>query len=127
MSTNDYFEEIGFWPEGAQGVLGAYIIGFAFSLVLTMGAYILAVHALLPRNTTLLALALLACAQFLVQVYFFLHITDITSRARLYALLAAGLVVLILVSGSLWIMITLNGRMMDNAAMQQYMSDQQGI
>ena len=126
MNTNNYFEEIGFWPAGARGVLGAYIVGFALSLLLTIGAYVLAVHALLSRNATLLALVFLACTQFLVQMYFFLHITDVSSRARLYALLAAGLVVLILVSGSLWIMITLSGRMMDRD-MQQYMNAQQGI
>jgi cytochrome o ubiquinol oxidase subunit IV len=129
MSTNDYFEKIGAWPEGSTKILRAYVVGFVLSLVLTFIAYFIVTHPSMPHNGILVALLALACVQFGVQVVCFLHLgKETSSRERLIVLSAAILIVLILVSGSLWIMFTLNQRMgMDPAQMEQYMNDQEGI
>lgn len=124
---NNYFEEIGLWH--GEKIVRAYVIGFVFSLAITLIAYWLAVTNHLSYNTAVVALILLALAQFAVQVVCFLHLGGKnTSGERLFIFLGACLVVLILVSGSIWIMVTLNGRMAPDAAqMEQYMSDQAGM
>lgn len=127
MNDRDYFAEIEFWP--VHSGLGTYLTGFVVSLLLTLGAYWLAVaHALAPGGATgvLMVFALL---QFLVQATCFLHMAGKgASRERLVIFAVALVVVFILVAGSLWIMMTLNGRMMSSGAqMEHYMSDQSGI
>ncbi len=124
---NNYFEQIGLWHGGK--VIASYVIGFVFSLAITLLAYWLTVTGQLSHNTALVVLIILALIQFAVQVACFLHLGGKDSSGeRLFILAGACLVVLILVSGSIWIMFTLNSRMMpDSAQMQQYMNDQEGI
>lgn len=129
MDTKNYFQEIGAWPRHSHSLLRAYALGFVVSLVLTATAYFVTVHAESSSTALYVALLVLACAQFVVQVMCFLHLGgERSSRDRLIVLCAASLIVLILVAGSLWIMTHLNERMMaDPAAMQQYMDDQGGF
>ena len=124
----NYFEEIGLWPR-SQRIAGAYVWGFAVSLVLTLLAYELVTQHVLSYGLLVGAIVAAALVQFAVQVYCFLHIgPDSDTRERLFALLFAALIILILVAGSLWIMFDLNGRMtMDSAQMEQYMNDQVGF
>ena len=128
MSMKTYFEDIGAWPR-SHGMAGAYISGFVLSLALTLAAYLTAVQHALPQQAALIALMVLACMQFVVQVICFLHLgTEKASREKLVILACAGLIVVIIVVGSLWIMTHLNERMMaDPAQMEQYMSEQGGI
>lgn len=108
--------------------LTLYITGFVLSLALTLTAYSLVVQHSLPRTQALLVLALLALVQCGVQLVCFLHLTERSMRDRLYIFLGTAFVVCILVAGSLWIMLTLNGRMgMDKAQMQEYMQAQGGF
>jgi cytochrome o ubiquinol oxidase operon protein cyoD len=126
-----YFEEIGAWPHGKVSV--AYITGLLFSIIFTVAAYLIATnHELLfslsyPVVVTLILM--LAVAQFVAQLIFFLHLgREPESRTRLMILGFTLVIVAILVSGSIWIMFTLNQRMMpSNAEMEQYMQDQTGI
>jgi cytochrome o ubiquinol oxidase operon protein cyoD len=129
MNTNNYFEDIGVWPRNSRTLLRTYAIGFILSLFLTLTAYFLATHLALGQTILIVTLMLLACIQFAVQAVCFLHLgSKDGSHDRLIVLGFAVVVVLILTSGSLWIMFTLNGRMMpDNDQMEQYMNDQQGI
>ena len=124
----NYFEEIGAWPR-SHNIARAYIIGFVFSLLLTFVAYAFATQNSLPPEDLAILVSLLALIQFLVQAYCFLHLgREAGSRDRVIALCAAVLIVTILVSGSLWIMFSLNGRMMpDTAQQEQYMNDQLGF
>ena len=106
-----------------------YFLGYVLSLAFTLAAFALVMfHALSPWAVVaeILILALLQCA---VQLACFLHLGEgQDARERAFVLGAAALVVLILVSGSLWIMTHLNARMMqDPNAMQQYMDDQSGL
>lgn len=106
-----------------------YATGFILSLVLTIGAYMLAVQHTFSYLPLLIILLALACAQFAVQIVFFLHLgADTASRDRLIVLAGTSFVVLILVSGSVWIMLSLNQRMMPDAQqMEQYMASQPGM
>ena len=125
----NYFEEIGVWPGSSHKIARAYVIGFVCSLAVTLLAYSLAAQAALPAQEIAIVVALLALVQFAVQVYCFLHLgKESGSRERLAVLGCAILIIGILVSGSLWIMFSLNGRMMpDPAQMEQYMNDQVGF
>lgn len=128
MKPETYFSDIGAWPHASGHLVRTYVLGFLFSLVLTLVGFEVASHPFVSRDTVLALLLLLACAQFGVQLACFLHLDDSGSKERMIALLCAVLIVLILVVGSLWIMFHLNARMMPSPSqMEQYMNDQQGI
>ncbi|MEO6536896.1 MAG: cytochrome o ubiquinol oxidase subunit IV [Candidatus Paceibacterota bacterium] len=131
MSTHKtYFHDIEAWPHASRRMWIGYVVGFVLSLLLTAAAYFLAVYAQFPPLPTTTALILLlACIQFAVQMNLFLHIDfKPTSRMRLITLGFAVVIVGILVSGSVWIMASLNTRMMPSEEMMnQYMERQPGI
>jgi cytochrome o ubiquinol oxidase operon protein cyoD len=106
-----------------------YVIGFLLSLVLTLTAYFVATHHSFSSVILIGVVVALAVIQFVVQMFCFLHLgTGVQSRDRLMVLGFTGVIVAILVSGSLWIMNNLNQRMMPTTAqMEQYMNDQTGI
>lgn len=129
MSTNRYFEESGLWPRNPQAVFRAYVAGFILSIALTFLAYWVATHHALTMPGMLFALGALAIIQAAVQLLCFLHMSKEGSwRERLLISGAIGIVIFILVVGSIWIMSTLNSRMMPSQIqMDQYMQDQDGI
>jgi cytochrome o ubiquinol oxidase operon protein cyoD len=103
-----------------------YVIGFVLSLVITLSAiFVVFAHLHISTLSIAILLALLAVAQIGVQLVYFLHITQ--SRERLYLLICALGVVCILVGGSLWIMFSLQGRMMPDDMQMQYMDMQGGL
>jgi cytochrome o ubiquinol oxidase operon protein cyoD len=122
---NKYFQEIGLWSH-SHNIARAYVIGYVLSLALTLCAYSLAIQQSLPDQQFAIAVAFLALLQFVVQIYCFMHLgKESDSRARLFILGCAILIVGILVGGSLWIMFSLNGRMMpDTVQMEQYMTNE---
>ena len=68
------------------------------------------------------ALVVLAVAQMGVHLVFFLHITSDPDNTNNALALAFGvLIVLLVIGGSLWIMDTLDGRVMPAGAMQHMM------
>lgn len=101
-----------------------YITGFILSLILTVIAYMLAVHHLFAYEPLLISLLVLACVQFAVQAVFFLHMGE-ASKDRLIILVWTGVIVLILIVGSLWIMSNLNQRMMPSAQQMEHYMDTQ--
>jgi cytochrome o ubiquinol oxidase operon protein cyoD len=127
MNANRYFEDIGAWPPGTGNK--GYAIGFIASLALTFAAYACAVLHIFEPLALALILAVLALAQAGVQLACFLHAgKGRGARERLLVLGSFALVILILVAGSVWIMFSLNARMMpDTMQMEQYMQSQQGI
>ena len=127
MDPNHYFEEIGAWPQGT-GVRN-YVWGFILSLLLTGASYALVAYGVLSGGQLVLFLAVFALLQFFIQLGCFLHLGEGSgSRERIGVLAAFLVVVFILVAGSVWIMVSLNGRMMpDTMQMEQYMQSQQGI
>jgi len=91
----------------------SYAAGFSLSLLLTMLAFGLVWIGAAPRSVTILAIVALAVVQFLVHMHTFLHL-DRSSSARwnLMALLFTLLIMALFVGGTLWIMHSLNTRMM---------------
>ena len=129
MSTQDYFGDVGMWHKGARHLERTYVLGFLFSLILTLAAYGATVYDYMSANLLVPFVLVLACLQFIVQVLNFLHVSGArSSRDRLIALGCTAVIMLILVLGSMWIMNNLDARMMpESAQMEQYMQRQQGI
>jgi cytochrome o ubiquinol oxidase operon protein cyoD len=132
FNPKTYFEDIGAWPTSSKGVHRMaipYVTGFILSLIITFLAYHVVIQHALSPQLLVVAIVALAALQFIVQMVCFLHMgTQTSSRDRLIVLGFAGVIVTILVAGSLWIINNLNNRMMPTTAqMEQYMSDQTGI
>ena len=107
--------------------IGSYITGYLLSIVLTVIAYLLVDHQSLSGNAIVAAIIALGVIQFIVQLYYFLHLgVNTKSRWRLFVLLFMLMVVIIIVAGSLWIMTNLNYRMTPEQV-NQYMSNQGGF
>jgi len=112
-----------------------YIVGFVLSLALTLVAYQVVVGyqhgSLYSHDTRLLIIAALASTQLIVQLVFFLNVADEGKpRWNLMMLMFAGMVIFILVAGSLWIMHNLNYNMMQHKSTTQvnsYLSSQDGL
>lgn len=103
-----------------------YLIGFILSLFLTLSvfAFVMAIEAGTLRVTTGFAVSLVigvALVQLLVQVLFFLHLGGKSSAERWHTLAFGfmGLIVLIVVIGSLWIMNNLDYNMMHEHTMNK--------
>ncbi|SEQ41709.1 cytochrome o ubiquinol oxidase operon protein cyoD [Devosia sp. YR412] len=91
----------------------AYLWGLSLALLLTAAAFGLAVFKILAGPALLAVIGLLAVIQVVVQFRFFLHI-DLSKSKRedLQLILFTGLLILIMVGGSLWILGNLDQRMM---------------
>lgn len=95
-----------------HGSMSSYVTGFILSLVFTILPYLLVVSESLQGWALILALALFAVAQLLVQLVFFLHMgRKEGSGWNKIAFLFMIMVVVIVVIGSLWIMANLNYNM----------------
>lgn len=113
--------------DGLQRMLLRYWIGFVTSLVLTLGAYILASGRIVSGIELIIVLGGLALVQMLVQLVFFLHLADETRpRFRLVSFGFMTIILVIVVAGSLWIMYHLNRNMMDMNSREKdsYMTSQ---
>ena len=98
-----------------RGTIGSYVTGFVGSLILTLAAYGLVVASafsdgpVLGRGWVTGLILVLALAQFGWQVVYFLHLKFWQGTGwHKVAFWFMGLVVGILVLGSLWIMLNLN-------------------
>jgi cytochrome o ubiquinol oxidase subunit IV len=112
--------------------LRSYLFGFTLSVFLTLTAFSVAEehvhsgHTVFTHPIVIILTAVLAIAQFFVQIYYFLHLgKESKPRWKLLILCFMVLVVLILVIGSIWIMYNLNYRMTPDQ-MNQYMINQNG-
>lgn len=102
----------GLVSQGTHGSLRGYIIGYASALVLTIAAFTVAPSAGMAPFSIEAALAVLAIAQMLVHLIFFLHInTAPVQKTNIMAFAATMLIIAIVVIGSMWIMAHLNHNM----------------
>jgi cytochrome o ubiquinol oxidase operon protein cyoD len=99
-------EESSHWVRNAN-------IGLAFSIVLTVAAFLLADSNIIYTPAIPVALIVLAIGQMGVHLVFFLHITTGPDNTNnVLALVFGILVVFLIVVGSIWIMGHLAGNMM---------------
>lgn len=114
--------------KASRGLYLTYLTGFILSAALTLLAYVLAVNKMLGDAMWLVvALVGLALAQFLVQLFFFLHLgQEIKPRWKRLTLFLMIIFAFIVIAGSMWVMWSLNQRMMPMSRKQinQYMNEQ---
>jgi cytochrome o ubiquinol oxidase subunit IV len=99
-------------PESHEGI-GSYLIGLGLAMLLTVVSFFIAGTTLVWGPSIPVALVVLAIAQMGVHLVFFLNITSGPDNVNNVLALAFGvLIVLLLLTGSLWIMAHLNQNMM---------------
>jgi cytochrome o ubiquinol oxidase subunit IV len=91
--------------EQQHGSIKAYVTGFIFSIVLTIIPLVLVLNHMLAKTALLVSILIAAVLQFVIQLFFFMHIRDGEGPRYNVAALILGLVfVLTIIVGSIWIM-----------------------
>jgi cytochrome o ubiquinol oxidase operon protein cyoD len=112
---------------GTLSEVGIYSIGLALAVVLTATSFWVANTSLLWAPGVMPGLVVLAIAQMGVHLVFFLHVTTGPDSTNNVLALALGiLIVTVVVAGSLWIMMDLNGSAI-SSVMPMKMSAEQGV
>ena len=96
-----------------HGSLGGYVVGFVLSVLLTGAAFALVIGRVLPAQTAIIALAVLAFVQIVVHLVYFLHVN--LSRDQRWNVVAFGytvLTALLLIIGTVWVMHNVSMHMM---------------
>jgi cytochrome o ubiquinol oxidase subunit IV len=96
-----------------RGSLKSYGTGFILSIVLTAIPFALVMSGAVSRRVAILGICGAGIVQILVHLHYFLHL-DRSSEERwnVLALLFTLLIMTIFVGGTVWVMATLNSRMM---------------
>jgi cytochrome o ubiquinol oxidase operon protein cyoD len=104
-----------------HGSLRSYLTGFGLSVVLTAIPFWLVMSGVLDsRQATALTIMVFAAAQIVVHMIFFLHMSARSENGwTMMALIFTLVIVVITLSGSLWVMYHLNVNMMPGHAMSQ--------
>jgi cytochrome o ubiquinol oxidase operon protein cyoD len=97
----------------SHGSMGSYVLGFFLSLMLTVASFWVVMVAAVPHSVMLVAIVALCVVQLLVQLAYFLHIgTAPDQRENTAIFVCTGLLIAIVVAGSLWVMHNANVNMM---------------
>ena len=97
----------------AHGTLRDYLIGFVLAAILTAIPFWLVMARPLPDNVTGMAVMGFAVVQIIVHMIYFLHMNGRSEGGwTMIALIFTLIVVVIVMTGSLWVMYHLNTNMM---------------
>jgi len=89
----------------SHGSLKSYIIGFVLSIILTIIPLVAVLQDMVEGNAATVLLIVTAVLQFVVQLFFFMHLKEEKSpRWNLMVLILGIVVVVTIVLGSMWIM-----------------------
>jgi cytochrome o ubiquinol oxidase operon protein cyoD len=90
-----------------------YITGFVLALLLTVISFGLVLTNIVSRQVAVIGLFVAAVAQMLVHLHYFLHLDRSSAqRWNVLALVFTALLLFIFVAGTIWVLYTLNARMM---------------
>lgn len=97
-----------------HGSLKSYTTGFVLAVILTVIPFWLVMNKVIEKSSTMgLVLLTLAAVQIVVHMVYFLHMNGRSEGGWTFlALIFTGMVVVIMLSGSLWVMHHLNHNMM---------------
>ena len=108
-------------PETAQPDIGmghktlaTYALGFLLCIILTLIPFFSVIHPIFEKKIILAILLLSAVLQFFVQVICFLRMNYQTEQSKMNVMsfVFAGVVLFVVIGGSVWIMTSLNYFMM---------------
>jgi cytochrome o ubiquinol oxidase operon protein cyoD len=113
MSTKHHHHAEDAGHSSAHGSIGSYTVGLALSVVLTLASFGVVMTGVVPQHLRLAAIVLFCVAQLLVQLVYFLHLgTAKDQRDNTVVFVCTGLVIAIVVAGSLWVIHNANVNMM---------------
>jgi len=93
-----------------------YLTGFVLAIALTLLPFALVMYGWLSWTATVVWIFALAVVQILVHLHYFLHLDNSSAqRWNVMAFVFTGIIVLILVGGSVWIMFSLHARTQSDA------------
>lgn len=82
-----------------------YIVGFVLSIVLTIIPLMLVINNMAEPALLIVSILIAACLQFLVQIYYFMHLKESKNRGYIMITLAVGIgLAVTVVGGSAWVM-----------------------
>ncbi|KQU62020.1 hypothetical protein ASG67_02445 [Sphingomonas sp. Leaf339] len=103
-----------------HGSRKSYLIGFALSVVLTAIPFWLVMGGPLSAGATAMAIMAFAFVQIIVHMIYFLHMDSKSEGGwTMMALVFTVVLVVITLSGSIWVMYHLNSNMMPAEAMSE--------
>ena len=96
--------------EHSGSILTFSTIGFLLCVILTVAAYYIVQHHIMPTEQALATIVILGVVQLLVQATFFFRLNTKTASGKwdLLTFFFTILIIAIVVCGSLWIMYNLN-------------------
>ncbi|BAU26348.1 cytochrome o ubiquinol oxidase operon protein cyoD [Aneurinibacillus soli] len=88
-----------------HGSVKSYIIGFVLSIILSIIPIMIVVKHMLSPVATIASILVMAVLQFLIQLFFFMHIREgERPRYNVMALILGMVFVVTIVGGSIWVM-----------------------
>jgi cytochrome o ubiquinol oxidase operon protein cyoD len=97
----------------SRGSLRSYLTGFVLALILTAIPFAVVMRGAWSPPAALAVIFIAAVVQILVHLHYFLHLdTSSAARWNVLAMIFTLLIMVLFVGGTLWIMYTLNYRMM---------------
>ncbi|SFN85088.1 cytochrome o ubiquinol oxidase operon protein cyoD [Mesorhizobium sp. NFR06] len=114
MSAHDHADHGHLHGGAAHGSLKGYLIGFVLSVILTaIPFWMVMTGAIDNKQATAIIVMAFAVVQIVVHMVFFLHMTPASEGGwSMLALIFTVVLVVIVLSGSLWVMYHLNANMM---------------
>ena len=113
-SEHDHHDHHGHDDHADHGSLKSYVIGFVLSVILTAIPFWLVMGKVFDKSSTTAAVLLaFAAVQIVVHMIYFLHMnTKSEGGWNMLALIFTIVLVVIVLSGSIWVMYHLNHNMM---------------
>lgn len=110
MSSNHQHNEA---MGASHATYKSYIIGFVLAVVFTVISFACVMLDGVPKKTAFIGLSIAALLQMAVHLRYFLHLDNSSAQRWNVVLLAfTALLVFIFIGGTIWVMLTLNSRMM---------------
>lgn len=100
-------------PGAGHITVGKYMVGFILATALTLLSFGIIAAGIQPTYAAVIGLVLAAVVQILVHLHYFLHL----DRSRemqwnMISIVFTTIIVLIFIGGTVWVIFTLNSRMM---------------
>ncbi|MCJ2181765.1 cytochrome o ubiquinol oxidase subunit IV [Novosphingobium sp. 1949] len=119
-NATDHHDEHG----ASHGSMRDYVIGFLLSVILTaIPFWLIGTHAIADKGTAALVIVAFAMVQIVVHMIYFLHMNTKSEGGWTFmALIFTVIILVIALSGSLWVMYHLNTNMMPMAHQMEQVS-----
>jgi len=92
---------------------GKYMVGFVLAILLTLLSFGIVALGVQPAYLAVIGLVLAATVQILVHLHYFLHLDRSKEMQwNFISIVFTALIVFIFIAGTVWVIVTLNSRMM---------------